>query len=262
MKPINRFLIFTFLLFIVGFGITGLLIATNSPNIFIVLLQIVMAWTPTAAFAIIHRKVDPDRTLWHYIADRFSTPIRLLPLLASILIPVFASFIVLVGYSIVSGIALFDLVAKLSLGSILIMFLDSLIRGPLGEELGWRGYLQLELNKRFSLLKSSLIVGGIWGVWHLPLWFISGFQGVNLLLYIVFFMVGLVSFSVIIGYVYNRGGNLLYAILLHQMLNFSGRLLEIDDLTVLGGSSAVYLLIAIVIGLMSLKSMSKEVTPK
>jgi membrane protease YdiL (CAAX protease family) len=188
-----------------------------------------------------------------------ATPIQLLPLLASILIPVVATTIVWVSYSMVSGKALFDLVAKLSVGSLLLMFLDSLIRGPLGEELGWRGYLQIELNKRFSLLKSSLIVGMIWGVWLLPLWFVSGFQGVNLLLYIVFFMIGLVSFSVIIGYIYGRGGNLLYPILLHQMLNFSGRLLEIDELTVLAGSSLMYVLIALGIYLMSLKSKREEV---
>jgi membrane protease YdiL (CAAX protease family) len=247
----------TFVLFIVGFGITGILISIDSPNYLVVLAQIVMAWTPTAAFAIIHRRVDPGRSIWRYIADRFATPIRLLPLLASILIPVVATITVWIGYSMVSGKELFDLVAKLSIGSTLLMFLDSLIRGPLGEELGWRGYLQIELNKRFSLLKSSLIVGAIWGVWHLPLWFVSGFQGVNLLLYIAFFMIGLVSFSVIIGYIYGRGGNLLYAILLHQMLNFSGRLLEIDELAVLGGSSAVYVIIALVISLMSFKSMRK-----
>lgn len=258
MKPLNLFVLLTFVLFIVGFGITGILFAVESPNYLIVLAQIIMAWTPTVAFAIIHRKIDPDRSLWQYVADRFATPIKVLPLLASIFIPVVATIIVWVGYSLVSGKALFDLVAKLSVGSVLLMFLDSLIRGPLGEELGWRGYLQIELNKRFSLLKSSLFVGGIWGVWHLPLWFVSGFEGANLLLYIVFFMIGLVSFSVIIGYIYSQGGNLLYAILLHQMLNFSGRLLEMDELIVLGGSSAVYVIIALVIGLMSLKSTSKE----
>ncbi|MDH4138142.1 MAG: CPBP family intramembrane metalloprotease [Anaerolineae bacterium] len=262
MKPLNLFLLLTFVLFMVGFGITGILISIDSPNYLVVLAQIVMAWTPTAAFAIVHSRVDPGRSVWRYIADRFATPIRLLPLLGSILIPVVATIIVWVGYSMVSGKVLFDLVAKLSVESILLMFLDSLIRGPLGEELGWRGYLQIELNKRFSLLKSSLIVGVIWGVWHLPLWFVSGFQGVNLLLYVVFFMIGLISFSVIIGYTYSRGGNLLYAILLHQMLNFSGRLLEIDELTVLGGSSAVYVIIALVMSLMSLKSMREGVAAK
>jgi hypothetical protein len=43
--------------------------------------------------------------------------------------------------------------------------------------------------------------------------------------------------------VYGRGGNLLYAILLHQMLNFTGRLLNVDELIVLGGSTAVYVII-------------------
>ncbi len=259
MKPLNRFLTLTFILFITGFAITGILISVGSPNIYIVLAQIIMAWTPTMAYAIIHPKVDPCRSLWRHIAGQFATPIRLLPLLASILIPVVATIIVWVGYSVVSGKALFNLVADLSVMTLLAMFIDSLIRGPLGEELGWRGYLQTELNKRFSLLKSSLIVGVIWALWHFPLLFVSGFQGVNLLLYITFFMVGLIAFSIIIGYVYGRGGNLLYAILLHQMLNFAGRLLEFDELIVLGGTSAVYVIFALVISLILLRSKPETI---
>jgi hypothetical protein len=46
------------------------------------------------------------------------------------------------------------------------------------------------------------------------------------------------------------------------MLNFSGRLLEVDELIVLGGSSAVYVIIALVISLMSLKSIREEVAAK
>lgn len=258
MKPLNLFLLLTFALFLVGFAVAGLLIAVGSPNYLVVFVQIAMAWTPTAAFAIIHRKVDPGRSLWRYIADRFATRVRMLPLLASILIPVVATILVWIGYSLVSGQAPIDLVADLSVAAIFVMFVDSLIRGPLGEELGWRGYLQIELNKRFSLLGASLIVGVIWGLWHLPLWFISGYQGVSLLFYIVSFMVGLVSFSVIIGFVYGRGRNLLYAILLHQMLNFTGRLLDIDELIVLAGSSAVYAIIALVIGLVLLRSTPRQ----
>lgn len=262
MKPLNLFLWLTFGLFIVGFGATGILISVHSPNYLVVLVQIVMAWVPTIAFAIIHRRAEPDKSFWRSVADRFATPIKLRPLLASILIPVLAISIVWIAYSGITHKPLFDLIAKLSAGSILLIFLDGLIRGPLGEELGWRGYLQLELNKRFSLLKSSLLVGTIWGMWHLPLWFVSGFQGANLLLYIVFFLAGLISFSVIIGFVYGRGGNLLYPILLHQMLNFTGRLLNVDELIVLGGSSAVYVVMAFVIGFRSLTSMRGEVAPQ
>lgn len=43
----------------------------------------------------------------------------------------------------------------------------------LGEESGWRGFLLPELNKRYSLRISSLIVAVIWIFWHLPAFFFN-----------------------------------------------------------------------------------------
>ena len=42
------------------------------------------------------------------------------------------------------------------------------------EEFGWRGYAQQPLQKRFGVLRASLLIGFIWGMFHLPLWFIPG----------------------------------------------------------------------------------------
>ena len=99
-------------------------------------------------------------------------------------------------------------------------------------------------------MASSLILGVIWGLWHLPLWFVSGYSGVDLLLYIVFCMVGVVSLSLIIGVVYKgEGNNLIYAVLLHQMFNYTLQFLEVDLLIILGGSSIVYAVIATGFGL-------------
>ena len=42
------------------------------------------------------------------------------------------------------------------------------------EEIGWRGFLQAALQKRFSVFLSTVIVSGIWAIWHWPLWFIPG----------------------------------------------------------------------------------------
>ncbi len=46
----------------------------------------------------------------------------------------------------------------------------------LGEELGWRGYLQGVLEERLGLLPSSIVVGLVWGYWHAPAFFIVGFR--------------------------------------------------------------------------------------
>lgn len=48
-----------------------------------------------------------------------------------------------------------------------------LISGPLSEEIGWRGFLtdQLFINKKNWLFIYPIIIGLIWGIWHLPLYF-------------------------------------------------------------------------------------------
>ena len=49
-----------------------------------------------------------------------------------------------------------------------------MIGGPLGEEFGWRGYALPALTTRYGWRRSSLIVGALWGLWHVPLFYIPG----------------------------------------------------------------------------------------
>ena len=53
-------------------------------------------------------------------------------------------------------------------------FLPLLILGPLSEEIGWRGYALERLQTRWNALTSSLIVGLVWALWHLPLFMMVG----------------------------------------------------------------------------------------
>ena len=46
--------------------------------------------------------------------------------------------------------------------------------GQAGEEIGWRGYALPRMAERIGLPRASLLLGGIWAVWHLPLFFIAG----------------------------------------------------------------------------------------
>ncbi len=44
----------------------------------------------------------------------------------------------------------------------------------LGEEIGWRGFALPRLQRRWTALQSSLILGTIWTLWHLPFWIVLG----------------------------------------------------------------------------------------
>lgn len=50
----------------------------------------------------------------------------------------------------------------------------ALISGPLNEEFGWRGFSLDHLLDRYGFMKGSLILGFIWGIWHLPWYFYQG----------------------------------------------------------------------------------------
>jgi membrane protease YdiL (CAAX protease family) len=51
-----------------------------------------------------------------------------------------------------------------------LALLMGFLSGP-GEEFGWRGYSLDPLIKRYGVLRGSAILGFIWSIWHLPLFF-------------------------------------------------------------------------------------------
>jgi len=55
----------------------------------------------------------------------------------------------------------------------LAAFVTSLLSNP-WEEVGWRGFALPHLQKRYTALVATLIVGALWGLWHLPLFFWRG----------------------------------------------------------------------------------------
>jgi membrane protease YdiL (CAAX protease family) len=90
--------------------------------------------------------------------------------------------------------------------------------GPLGEELGWRGFALPRLLHRRSALSASVIVGLIWGLWHLPAFLIQGLPQNQFSL--PAFLVACVALSVLMTWVYQHtGGSLLFAVLMHWLFN-------------------------------------------
>ncbi len=90
--------------------------------------------------------------------------------------------------------------------------------GPLGEELGWRGFALPRMMKRWQPLTAAVILGVIWGIWHLPAFYVSTLSQSQLSLGV--FLLGAVSLSVVICWLFLKSkGSVLIAILAHLMAN-------------------------------------------
>lgn len=102
---------------------------------------------------------------------------------------------------------------------ILIVFLQqTFIGSSMGEEIGWRGFALPRLLQKRNALFSSLILGVIWGLWHLPRFFI---QGSPLTLSIWFFF-GIIADTILFTWIYNNTkGSLLMALLFHTSITYT-----------------------------------------
>jgi hypothetical protein len=87
-----------------------------------------------------------------------------------------------------------------------------------GEEIGWRGYALPRLESRFGLRSASVMLGVIWALWHLPLFFIPGLD--NYGQSFVVFALGCTALSVAIAWLYARtNGSVLMTMLMHSAVN-------------------------------------------
>src|SRR5215203_4069092 len=144
--------------------------------------------------------------------------------------------------------------------------------GALGEEPGWRGFALPRLQSMHGPLLGSLILGVLWGLWHLPLFWTPW----NVLT--VFNVVGYVLTTTCLAIMYtwvfnNTKGSVLMAILIHASFNgsvtgilaplFPAPILEdYGLLPILGGFGALaVVLVALTRGRLGYQHYQQEVEP-
>jgi len=95
-----------------------------------------------------------------------------------------------------------------------------------GEEFGWRGYLQLRLFPDRPL-RSAIVTGVIWGVWHYPL-LLRGYDFPrNRLAGLIVFPVTTILLSIIFGWLRLKTGSIWSAALAHSATNAIGMALSL-----------------------------------
>jgi membrane protease YdiL (CAAX protease family) len=120
--------------------------------------------------------------------------------------------------AIYKGLTLSELFPVSSLGVYLVSLLLFAIKGPV-EEIGWRGYALPMLQRKMSPFFAAIIVGIVWGFWHLPAFFLSGVPQ-SAWSFMPFF-VGTIALSIFATGLFNasRGSILLPALLHLQLIN-------------------------------------------
>lgn len=142
------------------------------------------------------------------------------------LIPTFLLMPTIIGLSLVIAILMGEKVPefpvfKQPLIIIPAFFMIFFLGGPLAEEFGWRGYALYRLQKKFNALISSIILGFIWGLWHIPLFFMKG-QEIYNNIPIPAFIFGTILLSTLFTFIYNNtNGSILAALIFHTMGNLS-----------------------------------------
>lgn len=129
-----------------------------------------------------------------------------------------------------------------------LIFLQILfIGGAIGEEFGWRGYALDKLQKVLSPFNATLLLGVLWSLWHLPLFYMLNTVQSNLPLWQ--FMLQNTVIAFIYTWIYNKTkGNIILMILLHAVLNTSSAMFPYWQSN-LGRFIGVGLLIVILIGI-------------
>lgn len=88
----------------------------------------------------------------------------------------------------------------------------------LGEEYGWRYYLQPLMQKRFGLRGGVLLLGVVWGIWHLPVDLFYYTQDSQLLM-VLAQQITCITLGIFFAYAYMKTENIWVPVALHFLNN-------------------------------------------
>lgn len=230
LEPMWQYVFFSYLLFgIMVLGICGVasMVFGASPLTMRWLANL-CAWSPTFVLLLIFPKLRLGMTRREFYYKAFHERLEI-------------RFIIIPAVTVIGGIIVSLWILSLwqgksfysyfspGLHSLPLTLFLSLLSGPTGEESGWRGYLRVELERRFGFLKGALALGMIWAFWHSVLWFVdSNFNGWQLIPYVMANVVVMTALTIIMNVVLKRRDNLFYAVWIHFCFNLLYGFLVVD----------------------------------
>jgi len=249
-RPLASFFALSILFFLPLFAAAGVAVTLNAPVWLQYLTQALSAWSPTMAAMIVTAALNGSAGVRALLIGFAKWRVKPIWYLFAAALPIAIGYAAAGIYALIVGPTP-GMIVPLTAPALLVTVLNHLFRGPLGEEAGWRGFALPRLQARYTPFRSSLILGLGMLVWHIPTFFIQGLSGTALLLFMVSFAVALLSFTIVMTWLFNHtGGSLLLAALMHLSFNVSLSVVAIPLQTQLAIVAGLYLVLAAIVTLL------------
>jgi uncharacterized protein len=256
MKISSLFILITFIIMLLTWGVLAIIETPLLNTTFGMFLYILGGTSPTfAAFYILMRSKGKQKK--NYLKVFFSLNFKFYFVFAIIiLMTIFVIFPYILN-------EVFYPLSDYSFQPIYMMipfFLIMVLMGGI-EEFGWRGVL-LENHKNQNPILVSLMIGMIWSLWHLPLFFISG-SGYNALTIIPFF-ISTIAFSFLLHGIYLKTNNVLLCVIGHALVNAYAALgfIQNSDLTAAFIDSIGRLIVGVVVFYILVYGVQRKIVTK
>ena len=253
-RPLPWFVLITFIASTILFLLPTGLAAIGGPAWLGSVGEVLVSWGPNVAAVIVTAVLTGRSGIRQLLSGFLRWRVGWRPILLAVLGPI-ALIILAAGIGMILGERPFADLPQFTVPILLLTLLNHLIRGPLGEEAGWRGFALPRLQARFSPLKASLILGGIWSFWHFPFWLVvvTGiFPGEPDRMAIMFVSLAITTpaLSVIMAWLSNQTQNSLFiAMLFHLFFNFANELINLPWDVHFAILAVVYIVVAIIVGM-------------
>lgn len=200
----------------------------HAPPVIMWIVRNLIAWSPTYLLLIGWKHFRPDETRTAFVKRCFSGKVELLLIMCSFALTFGISVLALFIFSAITGKPMLSYI-NLGITALPLSIFLSFTSGPTGEELGWRGFMREEFNKRYGFLKSSVCQGLVWCFWHTLLWVVdSEYTDWRAVPYVISNIVVITSMTVLMNIFLERQNNLIYSVLMHFGFNIIYVFLEAD----------------------------------
>jgi len=124
-------------------------------------------------------------------------------------------------------------------------FFPVMVLGGGLEELGWRGVALPELQRRFVPFRAAVIVGIVWAVWHVPLFFLPGVSQYGA--HFLPFALQTMGLALVLGWLYNHTGSILLCIILHAASNSAAIAIPNGKATFVSAGAALWIVAGVLL---------------